>query len=198
MSRGGSRKCRHSCVCGRHRKCKPGCECGRHDAVMKRRYFTFEIPDADLAWLAGILEGEGSFMIRKNGVGGKIYLYPTIAVSMTDQDVIDRVAAFFGTSVYEMPKYRRAGYANPKQQWKATLTGSRAAAMMQALLPWMGRRRSQKIAEILTEYSQFEPSALRRQLSCSIAAAKRPRVAGRFMTDEPDTVAIPLFSLEAM
>lgn len=120
-------------------------------------------------------------MMRKNKVGGKVYFSPTIVVNMTDEDVIQRAASLFGTSVYKMPIYAREGYAPAKQQWKATLTGGRAAALMEVLLPWMGQRRSKRIAEILDEYSLFEPTELRRRRASSVAAAKRPRAEGRFI-----------------
>jgi hypothetical protein len=140
-----------------------------------------DLSDPDIAWLAGLLEGEGSFMMAKTKQGGKTYSSPRITVNMTDEDVIQRVATLFNTKVYTMPKYARDGYAPPKQQWRATLTGARAVALMEAMLPWMGERRSAKIAEILTEFSRLEPTELRRRRANSIAAAKRPRVQGRFV-----------------
>jgi hypothetical protein len=126
------------------------------------------IDDITLSWLAGLLEGEGSFMMSRNTVKGKIYHYPKIVVSMTDEDVIQRAADAFGTSVYTVPKIE-----NRKQQWRATLTGSKAAEMMTLLIPHMGKRRAAKIKEILSEYGDIEPTNVRRSRSCSIAAKAR-------------------------
>lgn len=99
--------------------------------------------EADTAWLAGLLEGEGSFfMIRDKG-----YQYPTIVVAMTDLDVIERVASMFGTSIFPQKKDKR--YPDGKIGYRTQTTGHKAAGLMERLLPWMGERRSQKIKELL-------------------------------------------------
>ena len=126
------------------------------------------INDYDLRWLAGLLEGEGSFMMSRNTVGGKLYLYPKIVVTMTDEDVIQRAASLFGTKVYVVPKQ-----TDRLQQWRATLTGTRAAALMERLLPEMGTRRSNKIGEILQAYGDIESTEIRRQRACSESAKAR-------------------------
>ncbi|GAA4578457.1 hypothetical protein GCM10023176_54420 [Micromonospora coerulea] len=50
----------------------------------------------DMAWLAGILEGEGTFSAPSPGSPGR----PRVLVRMTDQDIIARVAQMWGSSVY--------------------------------------------------------------------------------------------------
>lgn len=126
------------------------------------------ISDNDLSWLAGLLEGEGSFMMSRNHVGGKVYLYPKIVVSMTDEDVIARVSSLFGTSVYVIPKVD-----DRLQQWRAQSSGAKAAELMNRLLPHMGERRSNKIKEILSLYGDIEPTEVRRARSCSESQKKR-------------------------
>lgn len=120
------------------------------------------ITETELAWVAGLLEGEGSFMTGRNHVNGKLYLYPRIVVSMTDEDVIDKAAKIFGTSTYKIPNKTKN-----KQQWRAQVNGSRAALLMSDLLPYMGTRRSEKILSILAEYGEIEPTEVRRARSCS-------------------------------
>lgn len=142
-----------------------------------RRNLTIELPDLDIAWLAGLLEGEGSFMMARNNVGGRTYRYPKITVNMTDKDVIASAAKMFGTSVYVMPQYN----PNLKPQWRATVQGSRAAALMRAVLPWMGNRRSARIGQILDEYDQAETTQSRRRRSNALASSKRARSSGRFV-----------------
>jgi hypothetical protein len=107
---------------------------------IKRRNPVLSMSEADLAWLAGLLEGEGSFfMVRHKG-----YQYPKIVVSMTDLDVIERVAAMFGVAVfYEKERPGR------KPSFRASTTGHKATGLITQLLPWMGERRSQKIKELL-------------------------------------------------
>jgi len=83
-----------------------------------------EIPAHELRWLAGLLEGEGSFLKGPPSAPR----HPMIAVQMTDEDVIARVAAMFG---------RKPGHWQPPQaRWQATysarITGAKAAAWMKA------------------------------------------------------------------
>jgi len=91
----------------------------------------------DLLWLAGLLEGEGSFDAHR----GK---YPRIRVAMTDRDVVGRAASLMDT------KLRLSLHPAPnKATWHSEISGPRAAAIMREILPHMGARRSAKIAEIL-------------------------------------------------
>lgn len=91
----------------------------------------------DLIWLAGLLEGEGSFDLHK----GK---YPRIRVGMTDRDVVGRAATLLGAQVRTTlrPKPLSATF-------HAEVSGARAAEAMAQLLPHMGARRSSKIATVL-------------------------------------------------
>lgn len=91
----------------------------------------------DLVWLAGLLEGEGTFDRQK----GK---YPRIRVGMTDRDVVGRAATLMGCSV--RLSLRQYPYT---PMWHAEIQGERAAVLMEMLLPLMGTRRSATIAAIL-------------------------------------------------
>lgn len=134
--------------------------------------------EAEIAWLAGILEGEGSFWMLTSHVSGKQYRYPKIAVTMTDRDVIEGVAALIGGSVYSVPPSRSQPDRLPA--FRAQASGANAAEWMRLLHPWLGARRRAKIDEVLAEYALAEPTAERRARSCSAAAAERTRVGGRF------------------
>lgn len=91
----------------------------------------------DLLWLAGILEGEGTFDAHR----GK---YARIRVGMNDRDVVGRVASLMDTGL------RLALHKAPaKPSWHSEVSGPRAAAIMREVLPFMGARRSAKIAEVL-------------------------------------------------
>jgi len=129
------------------------------------------VTDLQLAWLAGLLEGEGSFFTTTSRTGGHVYRYPQIRVNMTDRDVIERVAALFGTGVYTSRPYG----VSRKTSYKAILTGLGAADLMRALRPLMGERRQSKIDEVLAEWDGRTPTAERRRATCSAAAAGRAR-----------------------
>ena len=91
----------------------------------------------DLLWLAGLLEGEGSFDAHR----GK---YPRIRLAMTDRDVVGRAASLMDS------KIRLALHPEPAQPtWHTEISGERAADIMRDILPHMGTRRSGKIASVL-------------------------------------------------
>lgn len=109
-------------------------------------------------------------MNGRNIVNQKLYLYPKIVVSMTDRDIIDRVADLFGTSTYVIPN---KSPGNRKDAYRAQINGARAAALMAKLKPIMGARRSSRIDEILEEYGELESTEVRRARSCSEAQIAR-------------------------
>ena len=91
----------------------------------------------DLVWLAGLLEGEGAFDLHRER-------YPRIRLGMTDRDVVERAAALIGSRV------RLSLRPAPAQAtWHTEVSGVRAAEVMRLLLPFMGTRRSGKIATVL-------------------------------------------------
>lgn len=91
----------------------------------------------DLFWLAGLLEGEGTFDLHKGR-------YPRIRLAMTDRDTVGRAATLMDA------KIRLSLHPLPyKATWHTEISGERAAEIMREVLPFMGARRSQKIAEIL-------------------------------------------------
>src|SRR5690606_5096334 len=73
-------------------------------------------------------------------------------VTMTDQDVVERVANIFGTSAV----FQRASKAHWKSMYKATLRGENAALLMEKLYPLMGQRRQEQIKRALENY-QHKP-----------------------------------------
>lgn len=91
----------------------------------------------DLMWLAGLLEGEGSFDLHRGR-------YPRIRLGMTDRDVVGRAATLMGGKVRLSLKP-----APHKATWHTEVSGAKAVAIMRSILPFMGARRSAKIAEIL-------------------------------------------------
>lgn len=104
-----------------------------------------QLSNEDLYWLAGILEGEGSFGLTRCHVKGKCYKYPLIQLNMTDEDIVERVAKLYG-SLYR--GYRGAKPGN-KNRFSTTLTNKRADELMRVLYPIMGKRRQKRIREVL-------------------------------------------------
>ncbi len=97
-----------------------------------------------LYWLAGLLEAEGSFIAPPPSSPNT----PLISISMTDEDVIARVANIFGV------KYQSSHPKNEKHKvaYLTRLKGFRAADLMRALYPLMSRRRQNQIERALENY----------------------------------------------
>lgn len=106
-------------------------------------------------------------------VGGKTYRYPRVGVTMTDRDVVARVAELFGLSCYSIPPNGHP--TSRKMQYRAIITGWAAAEWMRLLYPMLGARRQDQIGRVLAEYDAQEPTQKRRRRSCSEAAARRSR-----------------------
>lgn len=115
---------------------------------------------ADLIWLAGLLEGEGAFDAHRQR-------YPRIRLQMTDRDTVERAARLMGTTVRLSLKRAPASAT-----WNAELSGDRAAAIMATLLPHMGARRSQRIADVLSASAYYK-------------GHKRPSLPGPTLTAPP-------------
>jgi hypothetical protein len=110
-----------------------------------------DVAEHDRYWLAGLLEGEGSFLKGPPSAPR----YPVLSLQMTDEDVVVRVATMFG---------RKASRWQPRdQRWLPTylvrVTGAKAVAWMAALRPLMGQRRQSQIDRAVASYEP-NPSAL--------------------------------------
>lgn len=127
----------------------------------------------DLLWLAGLLEGEGTFDSHR----GK---YPRIRLAMTDRDVVGRAASLMDT------KIRLSLHAAPaKPTWHSELSGERAAEIMRQILPFMGARRSAKIAEVLGTH-HFRQAAV---IAAGKGSTPGPRVTRPAGVAKPTTAA---------
>jgi hypothetical protein len=95
-----------------------------------------------LLWLGGLLEGEGTFLRPPPSSPN----CPVVSCSGTDRDVVERVAERFGTgiSVIDKGAYRT--------EYRATLKGARAVALLEDLRPIMGSRRREAIDRALEGY----------------------------------------------
>ena len=100
---------------------------------------------SDRHWLAGLLEGEGSFVAgppsRPNA--------PQIALQMCDEDVVERVSALLGTRYYEC----RARKLHHKVSWGVHLRGERAVHLMLKLRPLLGQRRREQIDRAIASHA---------------------------------------------
>lgn len=115
-----------------------------------------KITKVDLAWLSGLLEGEGSFLAivktrrPRNGEAWQ-QSYFKIQVGMTDEDVIAKAATLMG-----------AGYWGGKPEkarlrpiFATAVTGGKAEALAQDLLPHLCSRRKEQIETALRKVREL-------------------------------------------
>jgi hypothetical protein len=121
-----------------------------------------------LAWLAGLLEAEGTFLRPPPSTPN----CPVVACRMTDCDVVERVAACFGTKVQVVDKGRY------RTEYASIIKGGRAVALMADLAPLMGDRRRGAIKRAMRAY--LSPH---RKLSFELAEEIRHRF------DEGESIA---------
>lgn len=98
----------------------------------------------ELAWAAGLFEGEGCFSVRSAK-----YPYPTAQLTSTDQDVIDDFARIIGIPGSNLARRdpRNAGY-KPSFRW--TLMGTTSIKELRDLIgPWMRSRRKTRLDEVI-------------------------------------------------
>jgi hypothetical protein len=118
-----------------------------------RHYHIVEdaIAEHERYWLAGYLEGEGSFTAKRFKPKDKLYLYPNIEVNSTDEDVIERVqrlwAQRYGVAVNIWSKQPK--YPGSKRVYRVEANNAAARPIMEDLYPLLGERRRAKIGEIL-------------------------------------------------
>ena len=111
--------------------------------------------EQELYWLAGLLEGEGSFFAGPPSAPNNI----TIALTMTDADVVAHVASLWGVAYHEVRKglSRKMGW---KPIYYVHLRGKRAADLMRRLQPLMGARRQSQMERALASYDPHKRSKL--------------------------------------
>lgn len=98
--------------------------------------------DLELAWLAGLLEGEGSFLRPPPSDLKR----PRISIEMTDEDVMQRVADLVGLKLVR-PRIRQVHW---KPSFRLAIRGPKAVDLMKRLYPLMGKRRQEQIDQALS------------------------------------------------
>jgi len=103
----------------------------------------------DIAWLVGILEGEGTF--------GYYARTQRMRINMVDGDVIGRVADIVGHIIGARPPIhmaQRENKSNRQEQYSVTLSGGSARTIMEIIVPYMSERRRQQIWRSLNRYNE--------------------------------------------
>jgi hypothetical protein len=98
------------------------------------------ISTKDIIWLAGLLEGEAYFGLKRG--------YPEIILSMADKDIIERAALLFGSNL-QNPILRSKKNPKWKDAWRTSVNGRNATAWMMMIYSLMGQRRREKIKSVI-------------------------------------------------
>lgn len=114
----------------------------------------FETEREKWIWVAGILEGEGSFFLKTNHPG-----CARITCQMTDFDVIEQLRDICGGTVSYHD--RKPGYWKPIASMN--LVGPAAEKVMRNILPFMKSRRTEKINEVLLACENYKESVRLKQ-----------------------------------
>jgi hypothetical protein len=113
----------------------------------------------ELAWLAGLLEGEGSFLKGPPSAPNQ----PRIVIDMTDYDVVLKVSKLFRVTYICESKDKR----NPlwKADYRTLVRGTNAIALMKKLRPFMGIRRREQIDAAIKSFIPRGPGDNSRRLT---------------------------------
>ena len=120
----------------------------KHNAKTSPRFSGIgDIRPEDFYWLIGILEGEGCFGITPaRRYKNSVYRYPKIALQMTDEDIVARVAKLLNTTYSFGPRQKPH-----KNIFHCSISGARAAEAMQTMREFMGKRRQAKIGNYILD-----------------------------------------------
>lgn len=113
----------------------------------------------ELAWAAGLFEGEGCFTSKTNGRAGSTARYPVCEMRSTDKTTLDRFLRVvrIGKIYGPYPQYgagaKDSKYAGRvyKPVWTWTAYGpEKVGAILKLLKPGLSKRRRDRAAEILS------------------------------------------------
>jgi len=108
--------------------------------------------DIQIAWAAGILEGEGCFSIFKRASSTTNHKQLCIQCTMTDRDVITKLADIFGVgriSEVQPTGTKRDGTPYKLAYKWAVDNHAGQRLILESIMPHLGERRKAKAEELL-------------------------------------------------
>ena len=129
----------------------------------------------EIAWVAGLLEGEGSFVLgaRGNRVDKPKIQQIQITCGMTDRDVMLKLHQVVGIGNTYLERRRDPRRSNVKQMyiWNASKRAD-VVPFLKLIRPHMGDRRGAKIDELL-QYAEDNPLIYNQPVVCGTRRAYR-------------------------
>jgi hypothetical protein len=105
-----------------------------------------ELTEIEIAWLAGLFEGEGSFTLDKRKKNLSIDSpppSPVFVISMTDLDVMEKVGQLLNQNVLELKRLTTTGLKVYRVQCQ---NREKVCKFCKILYPFMGIRRKKQIS----------------------------------------------------
>lgn len=135
----------------------------------------------DMAWAAGLFEGEGSAYIRGGGrTSERIYL--SLEIHMTDEDVVRRFGEVVGFGTVRGP-YTSGGSDQFKPRWKWAACGAEAYKLARSpeFYGQLGTRRRARLAEIIAAIDAQPPAERTRKCKADCECGRHKKA----LTNQP-------------
>lgn len=116
-----------------------------------------DLSSEEIAWLAGIYEGEGSCSIT-NGRAIRI------EITMTDKDIIDRICNLTGLGRVRILPSRNEKY---KQAFNWGLGSLNAVSFLNVIMPWLGERRAARAKAAVKNWTTNKRQANKTDTECT-------------------------------
>jgi len=129
------------------------------------------IDPSDFHWLIGLLEGEGTFLAGPPSNPG----LPIVRVSMTDHDVVQRVARLLDRAVVAL----RARRQHHKTPFAATIKGAPAVDLMLAVHDFISVKRRTQIERAIRSWHKRRSRWRRSPGPCAASGCRCSRVEER-------------------
>jgi hypothetical protein len=111
---------------------------------------TAKASDTDIAWAAGLFEGEGSVCASKSK--GRIARGLRMQLGMSDQDVVERFFGIVGHGAVYPAKPYKTGW-KPRFTWTSNRS-KQCIETMETFLPYLGERRTSRWYEVKAIYDE--------------------------------------------
>jgi hypothetical protein len=162
---------------------------------MAKNYILPVLKKEDVIWLAGLFEGEGSFVINGTPSNAKEKEHPDAApfsvsfmLTMTDYDVVAKAGEFLGVKVV---KPTRLTSTNKQTYRISSEKRELVKYLSESVFPYMGERRKEAIQKVLDNCQKHQrwvdeggPSKQARRAQIASTAAQNQKRAAKKEQEE--------------
>jgi hypothetical protein len=107
----------------------------------------------EVAWLAGLMEADGSMLLLKTTDDRKIFASPHIMFSGTDRTLVEPVALLIGSGIYVLKHAKE----KRKPIFKAGRTGASALKVLKQIMPYMKGTKAARARWMLERFTLEKP-----------------------------------------